>query len=245
MKRRPRLPQVLPLPEPLRVLDAAPRPRRQPALHLRRLGGRRGLLVLAGRVLVRARHARPARARRPSSTTGSATSGFLIAMFLVFSKTGTLDYTAIFAHRRCCRPGRPHGHLPAALPRPPPASRPRSRCSPGWPTPWRARRRSRPSSTPPPWSPPGVYLMCRINPLLAAVARRRAGGGDRSARSPRSWPRPSPAPSRTSRRCSPTRRSPSSATCSWPSAPAPTWPPSSSWSPTPSTRRCSSSGPAR
>ena len=64
----------------------------------------------------------------------------------------------------------------------------------------------------------GVYLLCRISPLLAPGPRRPAGGGDRSAPSPPSWPPPSPAPSTTSRRCSPTRRCPSSATCSWPSA---------------------------
>ena len=49
----------------------------------------------------------------------------------------------------------------------------------------------------------------------------------------------------TSKRCSPTRRSPSSATCSWPPAAAPTSRRSSSCSPTPSTRRCCSSAPAR
>ena len=65
----------------------------------------------------------------------------------------------------------------------------------------------------------GVYLMVRINPVLAAsadwlpIAHRL----DRGA-SPRSSPPPSPSPRTTSRRCWPTRRSASSATCSWPSA---------------------------
>ena len=48
------------------------------------------------------------------------------------------------------------------------ASRPRSRCTCGCPTPWPARRRSRPSSTPPRWSPPACSCMTRVNPILAA-----------------------------------------------------------------------------
>ena len=73
-------------------------------------------------------------------------AGFLLAIFLIFEKTGTLEYTG--GLRRQLRPDR-HlgggtGHLPAAAVRRPPASRPRSRCSTGWPTPWRARPRCRP-----------------------------------------------------------------------------------------------------
>ena len=56
--RRPRLPEVLRLPEPLRGVDAPPRPRQQPPVHLRGVGGRGGVLVLAGVVLVRARQRR-------------------------------------------------------------------------------------------------------------------------------------------------------------------------------------------
>ena len=51
--RRRRLPALLRLPEPVPVLDAAARPRRQPARALPRLGGRRALLVPADRLLVR------------------------------------------------------------------------------------------------------------------------------------------------------------------------------------------------
>ena len=67
----------------------------------------------------------------------------------------------------------------------------------------------------------GVFLMTRINPVIAAsydwvpttIAWRRCAS--RRCSRPRS-----PSPRTTSRRCSPTRRSASSATCSSPSAPA-------------------------
>ena len=74
--------------------------------------------------------------------------GFLLAIFLIFEKTGTVQYESgpgggIFgqlshlgggtAWPPCCSSSWP-----------PPASRPRSRCSTGCPTPWRARPRSRP-----------------------------------------------------------------------------------------------------
>ena len=58
----------------------------------------------------------------------------------------------------------------------------------------------------------GVYLLCRMNPLLHLHRRRAPRSSPSSAGSPRSWRRPSPAPSRTSRRCSPSRPSPRSAT---------------------------------
>ena len=41
--------------------------------------------------------------------------GFLIAIFLVFSKTGTLNYTGIFSHLSQHRRRDGHGHLPAAV----------------------------------------------------------------------------------------------------------------------------------
>ena len=53
MKGRPRLLQVLRLPEPVRLLHAGAGAGQQPAGHLRRLGGRGRLLLLAGVVLVR------------------------------------------------------------------------------------------------------------------------------------------------------------------------------------------------
>ena len=49
--RRPEVLQVLPLPQPVRLLDADARARREPARHVPRLGGRRHLLVLPDLVL--------------------------------------------------------------------------------------------------------------------------------------------------------------------------------------------------
>ena len=84
--------------------------------------------------------------------------GFLLAIFLIFEKTGTVQYESgpgggIFGQL---------SHLggvtaknrrrAASCSWPPRASRPKIPCSTGSPTRWRARRRSRPSSTPPPWS---------------------------------------------------------------------------------------------
>ena len=76
-------------------------------------------------------------------------------------------------------------------------------------------------------------------------ARPPATSSPGSAPSPPWWPPPSPSSTSTSSGCWPTRRSASSATCSWPSGSAPTPPPSSTWSPTPSSRRSCSSAPAR
>ena len=72
----------------------------------------------------------------------------------------------------------------------------------------------------------GVYLMCRISPLLAEVPNVGtviAIVGAATAL----FAATSPSPRTTSRRCWPTPRSASSATCSSPSARAPTWPPCS------------------
>ena len=92
--------------------------------------------------------------------------GFLLAMFLMFAHFSSVNYStvlgpALSGHRHgLLTAGRGHKrhdgdrHNPAALPRRAWASRPRSPCTSGSPTPWKARRRSRPSSMPPPWSPP-------------------------------------------------------------------------------------------
>ena len=64
----------------------------------------------------------------------------------------------------------------------------------------------------------GVYLDGPHRPRARRVAACPDGGRP-SAASPRSWPPPSPSPSTTSRRCSPTRPSASSASCSSPSGP--------------------------
>ena len=82
-------------------------------------------------------------------------AGFLVAIFLIFEKTGTLQYESgpgggIFGSSRTWAAGRPPPRCCCSC-WPPPASRRRSRCSTGCPTPWRARRRSPPSSTPPRW----------------------------------------------------------------------------------------------
>ena len=76
--------------------------------------------------------------------------GFLIAIFLVFDKTGTVDYLGIFSHNPALGSGRGRPSV-CCCSWPPWGSRRRSRCSRGWPTPWRARHRCPPSSTPPPW----------------------------------------------------------------------------------------------
>ena len=96
------------------------------------------------------RQRRECGARRRSLYNRLADVGFLIAMFIVFDKTGTLNYRGIFAHLSTST----RRHVPPSAcccSSPRPASRPRSRCSHGWPTPWRAPRRCPPSSTPPRW----------------------------------------------------------------------------------------------
>ena len=81
--------------------------------------------------------------------------GFLAAIFLIFEKTGTLQYTGGPGGESPLRPitspaaRRPRWCCSCSWRRP--ASRPRFRCSTGFPTPWRVRPRCRPSSTPPPW----------------------------------------------------------------------------------------------
>ena len=71
---RPRLRALLRLPEPVHVRDAGAGARRQPAGAVRRLGGRRALLLPADRLLLREGLVRRRPARRRSSSTGSATS---------------------------------------------------------------------------------------------------------------------------------------------------------------------------
>ena len=60
----------------------------------------------------------------------------------------------------------------------------------------------------------GVYLMARSAPILHFSPSTPSGRSPSSARPPPSSRRPSPAPRTTSSGCSPTRPSPSSATCS-------------------------------
>ena len=164
--RRPEVLEVLPLPEPVRLLDADAGAGRQPAPHLPRLGGRRRLLVLPHLVLVHRRRPTPRPARRPSSPTASATGASWSPCSSPSRRSASLNYAEHPAagrrrlaadhghrHRRCCSSSAPS------------ASRPSSRCTSGCPTPWPAPRRSRRSSTPPPWSPPASTCMTRMNPV--------------------------------------------------------------------------------
>ena len=73
--------------------------------------------------------------------------GFLVAIFLVFSKTGTLDYLGIFSHIRAVDPAARAPPSPSCSSRPLAASPRSCLCSRGSPTPWRARPPSPPSST--------------------------------------------------------------------------------------------------
>ena len=72
---RPGLLAVLRLPQPVHVLDAAARPRRQLPRRLRRLGAGRPVELPADRVLADRSGRRRSRRRRRSSSTASATSG--------------------------------------------------------------------------------------------------------------------------------------------------------------------------
>ncbi len=75
---------LLRVPEPVHLRDADAGARRQPAAHVRRLGGRRPLLVRADRLLVQGARERARPATRPSSSTASATSASSLGIFLLF-----------------------------------------------------------------------------------------------------------------------------------------------------------------
>ena len=66
----------------------------------------------------------------------------------------------------------------------------------------------------------GVYMLCRVYPLLLLSSARACTSSRASAASPRSSPRSSPSSKTTSSASSPTPPSRSSATWSWPSAAA-------------------------
>ena len=175
-------------------------------------------------------------------------AGLILGMILAFHTFGTLDLVEIADQRGLAR-ARGLGSS-ARSPRSacccswaPAARARRSRCTSGCRTPWRAPRRSPPSSTPPPWSRPACTwwrgwprstLLSPTAMTVVAVGRHRHRG---PGAPPSPWCRP------TSRRCWPTPRSASSATCSWPAAWGPSGWRSSTSSPTPSSRPCSSWAP--
>ena len=145
---RPGLLAVLRLPEPVHVLDAAARPRRQLPRRVRGLGAGRPVELPADRLLVpQARRPRSPRRRR-SSSTASATSGSRSGSWPSSSTPGTLNIRRV--DRRPARrdadglPDPDLGHRAARLRRAPSARAPSSRSTSGCPTRWRARRRSRP-----------------------------------------------------------------------------------------------------
>ena len=206
------LPQVLLVPEPVRVLDVAARPRRQPPVHLRRLGGCRGMLLLARRVLVRAGHRsergqeglhlQPDRRRRvPARDVPHLLQDGIAAVHRHLQPP------------RVVRPGSTDGGLPASFPW---CGR-KVRADPT--VPMARRRHGRPDSgiRPDPCGDDGHFGCLPAlpdEPAARALPRLTSRDSDDRGRQPLSWRRPSRAPRTTSRRSSPTRRSRSSATCS-------------------------------
>ena len=143
--RRPEVLQVLPLPQPVRVLDADARARREPARHVPRLGGRRHLLVLPDLVLARRGSRRRPPARRRSSPTASATGASCWRCSSPSRRVGSLSYVGAQRRRRGrrARPVDGDGDRRCCCSSGPSARAPSCRCTSGCPTRWRARRRCR------------------------------------------------------------------------------------------------------
>ena len=116
-----------------------------------RLGRRRALLVPAHRLLVTRSSRRPTPARRPSSSTASATSGSSSGCSLIFATFGTLDFQGVAAGaaaraRRDARHRRHDDRHAAALRRRHRQVGAAAAATSGCRTRWKARRRSRRSS---------------------------------------------------------------------------------------------------
>ncbi len=197
-------------------VDADAGARRQPAGAVRRLGGRRALLVPADRLLVRRRTGAPRPARRPSSSTASATSA---------SCSGCSSHSrpsARSSSARCSALRRPNRQLyagTATAHRPAPVRRRDGQVGPDPALRLAARRHGRPDPGlgPDPRRHHGHRRRLHGRPMQR-VLPAQPGGDARGRRSSAALTacsrRPSVWPRTTSRRCWPTRRSPSSATCS-------------------------------
>ena len=138
----PRYPQVLPVPEPVRLLDVGVGARRQPAADLRRVGRRR---ARASYFLISFSFEKVANAvaGKKAFVTNRVVTG---ASWSAVRDLLRLRHDQL---RRLPAAGLGHGHDRGHLHRPDAlhrasASRPRSPSTSGSPTPWPARRRCRP-----------------------------------------------------------------------------------------------------
>ena len=94
------------LSQPLHIRHADPRPGVEHGPDVRRLGGRRPVLLSPDRLLVREALRGRRRARRPSSSTGSATPGFLLGMLFLLFAVGSFGIRGHQARRSAPAPGR-------------------------------------------------------------------------------------------------------------------------------------------
>ena len=205
---RSRLLQVLHLPEPLRLLHAPAGAGGQPGAHLRRVGGRRRLLLLAGRLLVPARvgrlgrqeglHLQPHRRRRlparhlPASSRRPAPSSTRAGRAAASSASSRTSAAARAGRGAAPVPGR---HRQVG---PDPAVQLAARRH-GGPDPGLGAHPRRHHGH------GGRLPAVSHEPAAAPDGNRVPRSSRPSAPSPPSWPPPSPARSRTSRRCWPSR----------------------------------------